>query len=213
MLGGTEKIPTIPIEIIGDALEQQQQRCLRSVTGGFRATSRKQLESEAAVPPLRAHMARLQLQARVRMEASGVRTEIQEACERLKRQLARRPGRRRRAYISPGQARHRWAESILWPQRPLESTKGSLGLPPWADSRSADTPPLGTPPHEQSCRPACYRSNGAGRDGTSSTVGPHLKSSCWTQILEGETTGSRTGCRTGRLSGFAPAYPRPKAAS
>ena len=42
---------------IGDALEQQQQHCLRSVTGGFRATSRKQLESEAAVPPLRAHMA------------------------------------------------------------------------------------------------------------------------------------------------------------
>ena len=77
---------------IGDALEQQQQRCLRSVTGGFRATSRKQLENEAAVPPLRAHMARLQLQARARMEASGVRTEIQEACERLKRQLARRPG-------------------------------------------------------------------------------------------------------------------------
>ena len=37
---------------IGDALDQQQQRCLWSVTGGFRATSRKQLESEAAVPPL-----------------------------------------------------------------------------------------------------------------------------------------------------------------
>ena len=44
------------------------------------------------------------------------------------------------------QARHRWAESILWPQRPLESTKGSLGLPPWADSHPAVTPPPGTPP-------------------------------------------------------------------
>ena len=131
---------------IRDTLDQQQQHCLRSVTGGFRATSRKQLESEAAVPPLRAHMARLQLQARARMEASGVRTEIQEACEQLRRQLARRPGRRRRTYISPGQARHCWAESILWPQRPLESTKGSLGLPPWADSHPAATPPPGTPP-------------------------------------------------------------------
>ena len=48
---------------IGDTLEHQQQHCLRSVTRGFRVTSRKQLESEAAVPPLRAHMARLQLQA------------------------------------------------------------------------------------------------------------------------------------------------------
>ena len=131
---------------IGDVLERQQHRCLRAVTSGFRATSRKQLESEAAVPPLRAHMARLQLQARARMEASGVQAEIQEACERLKRQLAQRPGRRRRAYISPGQARHRWAKSILWPQRALECTKGCLGLPPWADSHPAATPPPGTPP-------------------------------------------------------------------
>ena len=73
---------------IGDILEHQQQHCLRSVTGGFRVTSRKQLESEAAVPPLRTHMARLQLQAHTRMEASGVWAEIQEACSRIRRQLA-----------------------------------------------------------------------------------------------------------------------------
>ena len=131
---------------ISDALEQQQQRCLRSVTSGFRATSQKQLESEAAVPPLRAHMAQLQLQARAQMEASRVQAEIQEACEQLKRQLAQHPGRRCRAYISPGQARHRWAKSILWPQRALESTKGCISLPPWADSPPAATPPPGTPP-------------------------------------------------------------------
>ena len=73
---------------IGDTLEHQQQHCLRSVNGGFRVTSWKQLESEAAVPPLRTHMARLQLQARTRMEASGVWAEIQEACSRIRRQLA-----------------------------------------------------------------------------------------------------------------------------
>ena len=68
-------------------------------------------------------------------------------------------------------------------------------------------------PHEQSGRPACYRSNGAGSDGTSSMVDPHLKSSCWTPTLEGETSGSQTRCCIRHPSGFAPAYPRPKAAS
>ncbi|KAI9749063.1 MAG: hypothetical protein M1815_002769 [Lichina confinis] len=89
---------------IGNALERQQQRCLRTVTGGFKATSRRQLESEAAVPPLRAHMARWQLQARTRMEASGVRAEIREACDRLRRQLAQWLGRHHHAHISPAQA-------------------------------------------------------------------------------------------------------------
>ena len=70
---------------IGDTLERQQQHCLHSVTRGFRVTSWKQLESEAAVPPLRTHMAQLQLQAHTRMEASGVRVEIQEACSRIRR--------------------------------------------------------------------------------------------------------------------------------
>ena len=65
------------------------------------------------------------------------------------------------------------------------------------------------PTHITSHHPAI----GAGSDGTSSTVDPHLKSSCWTPTLEGETTGSRTRCGNGRSSGFAPAYPRPKAAS
>ena len=115
---------------IGDALERQQQRCLRSVTGGFKATSRRQLESEAVVPPLRAHIARLQLQARARMEASGVQAEVREACDRLRRHLTPRRGRRRRAGTSPGQARRLWAKSILWPGRVLEATTGHLGTPP-----------------------------------------------------------------------------------
>ena len=42
---------------IGDTLEHQQQRCLCTVTSGFKATSRRQLEGEAAVPPLRVHIA------------------------------------------------------------------------------------------------------------------------------------------------------------
>ena len=36
---------------IGEPLERVQQRCLRTVTGAFKATSRQALEKEAAVPP------------------------------------------------------------------------------------------------------------------------------------------------------------------
>ena len=141
---------------ISDVLEQQQQHGLQAVTSGFRTTSQKQLESEVAVPPLWAHMAQLQLQAHTQMEASGVQAEIQEACEQLKCQLAQRPGQHCQAYISPGQARHHWAKSILWPQRALESTKGCLSLPPWADSHPAATPPPGT--HPQTVWQACLLS-------------------------------------------------------
>ena len=67
-------------------------RCLRTATGGFKATSWRQLESEAAVPRLRAHIVRLQLQAHPWMEVSGMQVEIQEACNRIRQQLALRRG-------------------------------------------------------------------------------------------------------------------------
>ena len=66
---------------IDDILEQQQQCCLWAVTGSFRTTSQKQLESKAAVLPLQTYMAQLQLQAHTWMEVSEVHTKIQEACE------------------------------------------------------------------------------------------------------------------------------------
>ena len=43
----------------GEPLEKIQQKCLRAVTGSFKATSHQTLEKEAATPSLRAHIARL----------------------------------------------------------------------------------------------------------------------------------------------------------
>ena len=131
---------------IGEALGRRQQGCLRTVTGGYKATSRQQLEAEAAVPPLRAHIARLQLQACARMEASGVQAEIQEACARIQRQLAPRRGRRcRRPGITPGQHRQQWAKTILWPRRTMEDSTARLGIPPWSDG--PPPPPAVTTPN------------------------------------------------------------------
>ena len=73
---------------IGEPLEKIQQQCLRTVTGVFKATSRQALEREAVIPPLCTHIARLQLQARVRLEASGAQQEIDEACNQVCRHLA-----------------------------------------------------------------------------------------------------------------------------
>ena len=131
---------------IGDALERRQQGCLRTVTGGYKATSRQQLEAEAAVPPLRAHIARLQLQACARIEASGVQAKIQEACARIQRQLAPRRGRRRhRPGITPGQHHQQWAKTILWPRRTMEDSTARLGIPLWSDG--PPPPPTVTTPN------------------------------------------------------------------
>ena len=93
---------------IGEPLEELQQQCLRSITGAFKATSRPVLEKETAVPPpppppppLCAHIARLQLQARARLEASGARQEIDEACDRVRRQLAPQRGWHRHTTTYP----------------------------------------------------------------------------------------------------------------
>ena len=69
---------------IEELLERVQQRCPRTVTGVFKATSRSFLEKEAAVAPLRAHIAHLQLQTQARLEVSGARREISEACDRIR---------------------------------------------------------------------------------------------------------------------------------
>ena len=118
---------------IGDALECQQQGCLRTVTGSYKATSQQQLEAEAAVPPLRAHITCLQLQACARMEASGVQAEIQEACARIQCQLALRRGHQCRPGTTPGQNCQQWAKTILWPRRTMEDLTARLGIPLWSD--------------------------------------------------------------------------------
>ena len=72
---------------IREPLERVQQQCLCAITRAFKATNRQVLEKEAAIPLLRAHIARLQLQSRARLEASGARQEIDWACHRLRSHL------------------------------------------------------------------------------------------------------------------------------
>ena len=134
---------------IGEPLERIQQQCLRAVTGAFKATNHQALEKEAAIPPLRAHIARLQLQARARLEASGARQEIDGACRRLRGHLAPRHGPHRPAGHTPGKERRAWAKDILWQhQRHMEDISNKLGLPPWPDNPRpgpAPAPPFGRP--------------------------------------------------------------------
>ena len=125
---------------IGEPLERIQQKCLRTVTGAFKATSRRFLEKEAAIPPLRAHIAHLQLQSRARLEASGARQEADRACRRLRSHLAPHHGPRRPAGSTPGKERHVWAKNILWHQQQhMEDISSNLGLPPWSDNPPQNT--------------------------------------------------------------------------
>ena len=54
-----------------------QNKCLRIVSGAYRATPIKALEVETAVPPIQLHLDRLQAMARLRMMRSGERGVIE----------------------------------------------------------------------------------------------------------------------------------------
>jgi len=126
----------------GSPLDTQQNRCLRIVSGAYRATGLQALERETATPPLRVHVEQLQLQARARLEASGARQEVEAACARIRRRLQPKRGRRRPPIRdTPGQRKHSWARATLWPDAPLENTTTHLGQAPWKALAPPAAPP------------------------------------------------------------------------
>ena len=194
---------------IGEPLERIRQQCLRAVTGAFKATPRQTRETEAAIPPLRAHIARLQLQSRARLEASGARQEIDRACRRLRSHLAPHHGPHRPAGPTPGKARRTWARNLLWRrQQRMEDISSNLGLPPWSDNPHPDPPP----PHSRSGGPTNWLSNGAGTGGRKwKEAHPHPTET--PPRTPGEA-GNLTKCRTKQQpSGYTPTSRSPTAAS
>jgi hypothetical protein len=103
------------------ALAPIQNRCLRSITGAFRATPVRSLEVEAYVAPLDLYMDKLQAAFRARLKRSGIGRLIQDSCAAIRRRLLeRRRGRPPAPNVSdtPGTRKAAWAESWLPPPIP-----------------------------------------------------------------------------------------------
>jgi hypothetical protein len=102
-------------------LQIAQNKCLRIITGAFKATPVQILEVEAGVPPILLHLEGIQIQTRLRLQASGQWALHQQACQRIRRQLRPRRGAQNRENITPGGRKLRWAAEAIQGLGTLES--------------------------------------------------------------------------------------------
>jgi Reverse transcriptase (RNA-dependent DNA polymerase)/Endonuclease-reverse transcriptase len=98
---------------IASHLSTAQSECLRTVTGGYRATQIRHLEVEAAVPPIHIYLNKRVAEFESRLEYTGMARKVRCACTAVATRL-----RRRRTRIRPigpqllpkgGEQKARWA--------------------------------------------------------------------------------------------------------
>jgi hypothetical protein len=89
-----------------------QNKCLRVVTGAYKATPTQVLEAEAGIPPIEIYLNQLQAQTRKRLSDSNQTRIIQEACRRIQENLQGKRGRRKVCKATPGQRKAQWASKV-----------------------------------------------------------------------------------------------------
>ena len=98
---------------IASHLSTAQSECLRTVTGGYRATQIRYLKVEAAVPPIHIYLNKRVAEFESRLEYTGMARKVRCACTAVATRL-----RRRRTRIRPigpqllpkgGEQKARWA--------------------------------------------------------------------------------------------------------
>ena len=82
-------------KLLISCLERIQNKCLRAITGAYKATPVEMLHNEAQIMPVRIIVKRLVLKSSERGEASPARQVIKQACAKIREKLW--SGRRRRA--------------------------------------------------------------------------------------------------------------------
>lgn len=94
------------------SLSRIQNRCLRTIAGGYKATPVTELEQETRVAPLALHLDMLQASARLRLKRSGRKDQTNAAIKKIRGKLKGKRGRRRRPAPTPGEVKHKWAKEI-----------------------------------------------------------------------------------------------------
>lgn len=95
-----------------ETLSRIQNKCLRTISGAYKATPITELERETRIAPLSLHLDKLQANARFRLHKSGRRAQINEAIKKIQRKLKGKRGRRRQSAVIPGFTKHNWAKFI-----------------------------------------------------------------------------------------------------
>ena len=98
--------------VVENKLSVIQNRCLRIVSGAYKATPIKALEAETVVAPIALHLQQLQAKLRYRMRSAGNTKFINKACTRIATKLQQKTGPKRAVEATPGQRKQEWAWSL-----------------------------------------------------------------------------------------------------
>ena len=90
-----------------------QNKCLRIISGAFKAVNESILEKESYVPPIPLYLDRLSALAKIRHRNAGTGAIIEAACERIRRRQKSARGRRAIIPPTPGIMKLTWTEGIL----------------------------------------------------------------------------------------------------
>lgn len=103
--------PGSPARGIAAKMTKLQSACLRRVTGAYKATPTRALETETFVPPIDLYLNQRLAAFEARLERSGVAEVIRQACIWVNRRLRRRGPRGRPTVEKPrqGEAVAQWA--------------------------------------------------------------------------------------------------------
>lgn len=99
-------------------LQATQAQCLRVVTGAYKATPTRNVESESWVPPIDLYLSRWVARTEQRLEKTGLARLLRSVCASVAAQIRRRPRARRRRRPRPppavsGLLKKKWAQEWL----------------------------------------------------------------------------------------------------
>ena len=110
-------------------LSVMQNKCLRTVTGAFKATPVEVLEAETFIAPMELHLDNLQTKSRYRLRAAGQAKLISKACNTIANKLRGKAGRKRTQHLTPGELKYEWASKMLNNEAPVTMPPSP---PPWS---------------------------------------------------------------------------------
>ena len=114
---------------ISNKLTIIQNKCLRAITGAFKATPVAVLEAESYIAPITNHLNQLQMNARHRLTATGSVTFIKKTCQKIAGRLRGTRGQARSATATLGARKREWVNKLQ--VDPIKRIPPIL--PPWMD--------------------------------------------------------------------------------
>jgi ribonuclease HI len=182
-------------------LQSMQGKCLRTITGAYRATATEALEIETDTAPLDIFVESTIARTIARLTSTCTRRAVESATARIRQQMRGQRGRQARTRKTPEQRKREWLETQVGSLGHLEQRQPYM-VPPWQSLpriEIAASKEEAIRQHENDREPPALRvyTDGSGFQGqiTSAAVGAHAsrgrRLGNWTEasVYHGELDG------------------------